>query len=324
MDLMEILIVSPTGSIPGGNAKTANSWARKLSQLGHTVRLSTNLDAQPAGLLIAMHADKSHEALVAFKTRSPGAPAVLALTGTDLYPKLSPRSLKSLQLADRIIVLQEKALTRLPSAFRERAHVIYCASPPPAVSSKGNPGDRGFTVCVVGHLRSVKAPLHTAKATRLLGPDSQLRVLHAGAILEERFHGEVAREQAENARYQWLGPLDAPEAQKLISSSDLLCHTSSQEGGGSVLAEALVCGTPIVATRNDASTSLLGDDYPGLFPFGDTEALAGLLSSCEKTPPFLESLLTRAAPHREKCSETRARKCWRVLLDKLVPDPTSP
>ena len=318
--VMEIVIASPAGSVPGGNSKTASSWAQQLTQLGHTVRLSGSPDAQAPDLLITMHAEKSHEALVQFKNKYPATPAVVALTGTDLYPELSAVSLASLRLASRVVVLQDKALQRLPADFRARAHVIYCAAQTAPLPAEGHPRKRGFSVCVVGHLRSVKAPLHTARASRLLGPESEVYVLHAGAVLEERYRELIRREEAENPRYRWLGPLETQEAQQLITSSDLLSHTSSQEGGGSVLGEALMAGTPIVASRNDATTSLLGDDYPGLFSFGDTAALATLLSSCETSPPFLRSLLASAAPHLEKCSGNRALRCWRDLLGELFPD----
>ena len=323
MAVMRILIAFPTSSTPGGNSKTANSWARALTLLGHEVHLSTHPGSPPADLLIAMHAEKSHEALIRFRAANPKAPIVLALTGTDLYPELSETSLTSLQLADRLVVLQEKALHRLPSRFQEQTRVIYCVAPTPAIPSGRYENTGGFTVCVVGHLRAVKDPLRTARASRLLPPQSAIRVLHAGAILDNEFHGEVDREQSENTRYQWLGQLSAQEARELIASSDLLSHTSSQEGGGSVLAEALMSETPIVASRNDATTSLLGDDYPGLFSFGNTETLAALLSSCESPPAFRESLLARAAPHRWKCSETRALECWRPLLEELFPKRSS-
>lgn len=319
---MEILIVSPSASVPNGNSNTAERWASELSDLGHTVRIAGENDQKPADLLIALHAEKSHQALTDFKGRQ-RSPVVVALTGTDLYPSLSSTSLKSLEIADRIVVYQAKARTRLPPGLRDRTRVIHLSPPDhPALQSRGGRTDH-FTVCVVGHLRAVKDPMQTARAARLLPATSRLRVLHAGAILEDQFTPEVEREQRENPRYRWLGNLAEEEACQLIASSDLLSLTSSHEGGGWVLNEAAAARTPIVATRNDATTSLLGDDYPGLFPFGDTEGLSILLERCESDPSFHDLLLESARRHLEEYRATREKENWSSLLAELFPPPMS-
>ena len=313
--------MSPATSVPNGNSHTAEWWASELSVLGHKVRLSAGADDGPADLLIALHAEKSHEALARFRTNHEEASTVVALTGTDLYPELSPTSLASLEMADRIVVLQGKALARIPDDYRSRARIIHLAtSPRPSPGEKEDPKD-GFTVCVVGHLRTVKDPMRTARATRLLPPGSRLRVLHAGAILEEKFVEEVEHEEKTNPRYRWLGSLGQDDADQLIASSDLLALTSSQEGGGCVLSEATAANTPIVASRNDATTSLLGDDYPGLFTFGQTEELTVLLHRCETDPSFRSQLLEAAQCHLEACSARWERENWSALLHELFPKP---
>ena len=318
---MEILIVSPSASVPNGNSHTTEWWASELSALGHEVRISTGTDDGPADLLIALHAEKSHEALARFRTNHEKARTVVALAGTDLYPELSPTSLASLEMADRIVVLQGKALARIPDACRSKARIIHLsASPRPSPGEKEDPKD-DFTVCVVGHLRTVKDPMRTARAARLLSPGSRLRVLHAGAILEEQFAEEVEHEEKDNPRYRWLGSLGQDDAGRLIASSDLLALTSSQEGGGCVLREAIAVNTPIVASRNDATTSLLGDDYPGLFTFGETGELTALLHRCESDPSFRSELLEAAQRHLDACSAARERENWSALLHELFPQP---
>ena len=319
---MEILIVSPSAAVPNGNSNTARRWASELADLGHEVRISAGEDEGPADLLIALHAEKSHQALANFRATH-GAPVVVALTGTDLYPELSPTSLASLEMADRIVVLQDKARARLPDSARSRARIIPLAIPNhPSLPGKDHPTD-DFTVCVVGHLRTVKDPMRTARAARLLPSGSRLKVLHAGAILEEKFAEEVAREEAENPRYQWLGRLDQDDASQLIASSNLLALTSSQEGGGCVLSEAIAADTPIVATRNDATTSLLGDDYPGLFSFGETGELTTLLLRCESEPSFRTRLLEAVQLHLDACRTARKQENWGSLLAELFSMPSA-
>ena len=289
---MEILIVSPPASLVNGNTNTAASWATELAALGHSVRVKPSYDGRSAELLIALHATKSHEALVQFQTAHPEASTVVVLAGTDLYPDLSATSLHSLAIADRIVVLQAKALHRLPTNLQQKTEVIPLSAPPPpapADQSELCPADL-FKVCVVGHLRGVKDPLRTAHAARLLPESSKIVVLHVGAILEERFEAEVEREQKENPRYRWLGALEYDAAYQLIASSDLFVLSSIAEGGGRVLSEAILANTPILAARNDASTSLLGDDYPGLFETGATAELAALMEHCENDAAFLDQL----------------------------------
>ena len=53
--------------------------------------------------------------------------------------------------------------------------------------------------------------------------------------------------------------------------------SSLSEGGANVISEAAVAGVPVLASRIDGNVGLLGADYPGYFPVGDTEALARLL-----------------------------------------------
>ena len=61
----------------------------------------------------------------------------------------------------------------------------------------------------------------------------------------------------------------------VIAASDLMVMPSISEGLGVVLLEALVLGTPVVATRTGGIPEVVGDDEVGLLaPPGDSDALA--------------------------------------------------
>ena len=320
---MDVLIVSPPAPVQNGNLATAEEWAAELTNLGHRVEIASTFQDQDASLLIAIHAHKSHPSVKLFHEVRPRGRIVVALAGTDLYPALSSLSLRSLELSHRIVVLQAKALTRVPASCRSKTHVINLSATAPPSSGQGettNPN--GFQACVVGHLREVKDPLRTAAASRLLPSQSRLTVRHAGSILDENFRSAVAAEERENPRYQWLGALSAEEALRLIAASDLLVLSSIAEGGARVLTEAVVSGTPILAARNDATISLLGDHYPGLFDPGETAALAGLLQRCESEPEFLADLTRRVVQHAAECAESREQEAWKSLLNELYPEGT--
>src|SRR5690349_8704845 len=113
---MQITIVTPAR--PGtthGNRITAIRWANILKELGHRVSIRQDFDRRRASLLIALHARRSYASVKRFHRQCPEAPIVLALTGTDVYRDLKHgrRVEKSLTLAQRIIVLQPKALEQL-------------------------------------------------------------------------------------------------------------------------------------------------------------------------------------------------------------------
>jgi hypothetical protein len=61
-------------------------WAKLLSQLGHTVTISTSWDASEAtDCLVALHAWRSADSVDLFRATWPTRPLVVALTGTDIY-----------------------------------------------------------------------------------------------------------------------------------------------------------------------------------------------------------------------------------------------
>ena len=75
--------------------------------------------------------------------------------------------------------------------------------------------------------------------------------------------------------------------------------SSLMEGGANVVSEACVAGLPVIASDIPGNTGLLGQDYPGLFPAGDTAALAKLMARLES------DLALRAALTDRCCARAR-------------------
>ena len=70
------------------------------------------------------------------------------------------------------------------------------------------------------------------------------------------------------------------------------------EGGANVLSEAMVDGIPVLASQISGSEGILGKEYPGLFPVGNTYALMKLLLRVETDGDFrkwLKEWCTRRA-----------------------------
>jgi glycosyltransferase involved in cell wall biosynthesis len=103
-----------------------------------------------------------------------------------------------------------------------------------------------------------------------------------------------------------------------IAASAIVALTSRSEGGANVLGEAIVCGAPLVCSRIDGCTGILGEDYPGLFPAGDAAALAALLCRSEEDAGFLAELRARCAALASRFSPDRERDGWRTLLDEVA------
>src|SRR5262245_28044544 len=148
---------APAGSRKG-NRVTALRWAHLLRSLGHRVALDVDYHGQRCDVLLALHAAKSHEAMVRYRQRHPDAPLVLALTGTALYGDIQtdPRAQRSLELATRLVVLQPLGADEVPASLRDRVRVIYQSVEP--LRSPASPRNDLFEVCVMGHLRPVKDP----------------------------------------------------------------------------------------------------------------------------------------------------------------------
>jgi putative glycosyltransferase (TIGR04348 family) len=310
---VKILIVTPESpSLPLGNSITATRWAGILRTLGHQVDIAEAWNEEDCDLLIALHARRSEASIEQFHRTHPARPLILALTGTDLYHDLraGQSGHRSLALATRIVVLQERAPDELDAATRARTSVIYQSSTP--APRRKQPSSDYFDVCVLSHLRAVKDPLRAACAARLLPADSKIRVTHAGRVLEPEWEAEVRSEELANHRYRWIGEQSHESAMDLLASSRLLVLSSTMEGGASVIAEAVSCEVPVLCSDIPGNIGMLGTDYPGYFRLHDTAQLAGLLNRAETDAGFLaelrgfiDRLQHRFAPEQEVAACTR-------------------
>lgn len=316
--IRKVCLVTPAP--PGsrkGNRITALRWARILRGLGRQVVVRQEYDGERHDLLVALHALRSFPSLQRYRSVYPDAPLVLALTGTDLYGAIHThaRARRALELATRLIVLQPLGVAELPEQVRDKARVIYQSVPHPRV--RFVPLSDSFDVCVLGHLRPVKDPFRTALAARRLPATSRLRVLHLGAALSDAMAQRAIREATVNPRYRWLGEVPRWQALRVLARCRLLVLTSKLEGGANVISEALAASVPVVSSRIAGSVGLLGADYPGYFPVGDTEALTRLLQQAERDADFYRTLYDWCAHLRPLVDPAAERRSWENLLAEL-------
>ena len=315
---MKVLLVSPVPRHSTlGNAATARRWQKILVELGHEVEMLERWQGEEGDLLLALHARKSHDSVVAFAEASPDKPIIVALTGTDLYQDLPDdrEARESLRLASALVLLQEHGRNFLPVEDRDKAVAILQSAVPPVRAPRQS--KEAFDGCVLAHLRDVKDPFLAARAARLLPEESRIRILHAGQEIEPGQAEFARKEMEDNPRYHWLGELDPEAAKERLAGSRLLALTSRMEGGANVVSEAVVCDIPVVSTRISGSLGMLGEDYPGLFEVGDARALADLLLRVETDPAFRDALREAAQPLRARLQPGTEREAWRELLDGI-------
>lgn len=302
-----------------GNRTTAVRWARILQSLGHRVRVAVDYEGEKADLMVALHAWRSAESIQAYRQRYPQAPLVVALTGTDIYRFLDTDpalTLRSLALADVLVCLHDRVNLAIPERFADKLQVIYQSAVP--LSRPREPSRRFFDVCVVGHLREEKDPFRAALAVRDLPPSSRIRVIHLGKAHHQDWAARAEAEMALNPRYIWRREVPGWAVRRAFASARLMVLSSNMEGGANVISEAVVAGVPVIASDIAGSVGLLGEDYPGYYPVGDTAALRGLLLRSEDEPRFLAELAQRGSALSPLFRPEAERERWRTLLGQLL------
>ena len=320
---MKIILITPPGpSTRTGNAVAALRWARILRRLGHRVTIAANYEDEFADAMVAIHAWRSAEAIRRFKIRYPRHPLILQLSGTDIYQYIkedAEPTLRSMELAERLVALNSLAWRVVPKRFRKKLRVIFQSARKSAAPRQLS--WRYIDLCVIGHLRDVKDPLRAAEAARLLPPASRVRVVQIGRAYSADWAAKATAEMAANPRYLWRDDVPRAAVQNLLRRSHAMVLSSLSEGGANVISEAIVAGVPILASRMDGNVGLLGADYPAYFPVGDTQALARLMRRIEVDRRFVVTLRRAIARRAPLFRPEREVAAWRELLASLKPRP---
>jgi putative glycosyltransferase (TIGR04348 family) len=287
----KLVIVSPaTAKANNGNWHTAARWARFLSHdyAVKVVQQWSVRDAQPDAML-ALHARRSAESIAQYRLRRAHGGLVLALTGTDVYGDIrsDESAQRSLALADRLVVLQPNAIAELPDMYRHKCDTVFQSAP---TLTPGEHSTKHFDVVQVGHLRHEKDPFTPITALRQLPATSLVRLTQIGTALDAHHAETLAVVLRDEPRLRWLGGLSRAQTRQRIKRARLLVIASKMEGGANVIVEAVTAGTPVIASRISGNIGMLGEDYPGYFPFGDAAACAALMQRAETDARFMKQL----------------------------------
>ncbi|MDR2407242.1 MAG: glycosyltransferase [Bacteroidales bacterium] len=103
----------------------------------------------------------------------------------------------------------------------------------------------------IGSIDARKNILSLIEICKKLGIIDQLHIVGVGTLEPELRHA------IENTNCQYLGKVLNCEVHSIIAASDVLILPSIYDGWGAVVNEALMCGTPVIASDNCGSSVLL-------------------------------------------------------------------
>jgi putative glycosyltransferase (TIGR04348 family) len=292
-----LVIISPyLANANNGNWQSAWRWSRFLAS-HYKITLALEWDKNPCDAMIALHARRSAVSISAFAAAYPIRPLVVVLTGTDLYRDIfsDVAAQHSLRVASQLLVLQAAGMQVLDQQYHAKTDVIFQSAPSlKPFNTQPRQQTRFFDVTMVGHLRDEKDPATFMRAAQLVTHD-KVRLIHIGGALDPALGEQAVNTQRLHPRYHWLGNVPHAATRQRLKRSQLMVNASKMEGGANVIIEAVTSGVPVLASDISGNRGMLGDDYEGYFPYGDSIKLAQLIDRAATDPAFYCRLQTQCA-----------------------------
>lgn len=309
--MTDVLIHSPY-SLDGhqGNAISALRLIGILEENAMSVAVEAGRSRieKKTRCLIALNAMRSAQAIGRFHVDFPGCPVVVLLTGTDInHPdagKEGSPTWKSLETADRLVLLHDASMAVVPEKFHAKCSVIYPSVTLPD-GLKHAPEGEGFDIVMAGNMREEKNPELAVRAAARLPAGMRLHV-----------YGDFSAPDLE--RLTRHGAVPHGEMLAAMSRARVLLNTSHQEGGANAICEAVSMGLPVIATAIPGNIGMLGADYAGLFPPDDAEALGDLLGKTASDPAFYALLKEQVTARAPLFKYGRESEAWVSLLNTLI------
>jgi glycosyltransferase involved in cell wall biosynthesis len=143
-----------------------------------------------------------------------------------------------------------------------KAHVVYCPvePDPPAAVAPWKTGN-GPVIGFVGRIEPRKGPLDLIRAApqiRAKAPDAHIVIVGDDPYGSDRAYTQAVLSSSEAEHYPW-----SENAPGLMRHLDVLVLPSRREPFGTVLAEAMAVGTPVVATAVDGLPEVVKDGVSG-------------------------------------------------------------
>ena len=241
-------------------------------------------------------------------------PVLLVMTGTDLYGALSPekknghayqQAEQAMFNASLIMTLQSQAQQEIAQRWPQLAKLLHCVVQTSPVRKPFAPPltSRSKTVrfLIAGHIREEKDPrtaflaFHKAFpegwAQQADGRRTPVRLIQVGGEQEKSLAMEMRKLASRFPGIRMEGTLSHAQTMRQMTQVHALLQPSVSEGGALVVAEAVACRLPIIASNIPAHLGQLGATYPGLFSVGDIDSLAQALTKFIADEDYRGSLL---------------------------------
>jgi glycosyltransferase involved in cell wall biosynthesis len=189
--------------------------------------------------------------------------------------------------ARRLIAVSEftkRELIDLLDVPAEKVRVIPNAVGPPfEAEGEAAPGDYVLAVSTLEPRKNLPRLVEAYRRAHLNG----LELLVAGA----RGWGDV---QVEGEGIRLLGEVQDDELARLYRGARCVAYVSLYEGFGLPVLEAMACGAPVVAGRNEASEEIAGSAAVLVDPFDPDAIAAGLTEAVDRSDELRRLGLDRA------------------------------
>jgi glycosyltransferase involved in cell wall biosynthesis len=197
---------------------------------------------------------------------------------TAIFRLVVPRSARA---ARRVLAISQRTKDDLVSLYRLPPEKVVVT--PLATDPAFRPGGtRGDYLLLVGAIEPRKNPLAAADAARAVGR----RLVSVGPERDARLAAEL---RARGVEVRGFVPPE--ELVRLTQEAAALVFPTRYEGFGLPVAEAMACGTPVVATPDAAVREVGGDAIAYAEPEEFAEALERVLADPE---PWSRKALERA------------------------------
>jgi glycosyltransferase involved in cell wall biosynthesis len=134
------------------------------------------------------------------------------------------------------------------------------------------------TLLFVGNTDDAKKGVDYLLRAMTLLPDSVTLTVVDEGLPVKTYAPQLARKLGVTSRVTFTGRISAESLRRFYNTSEVVVLPSLYEGFGLPAAEAMVCGTPVVATRAGALPEVVGEEGGGiLVPPRDPHALAAAI-----------------------------------------------
>jgi glycosyltransferase involved in cell wall biosynthesis len=124
-----------------------------------------------------------------------------------------------------------------------------------------------------GRIHPDKGTAHAINVARRTGR----RLIIAGIIQDQRYFDEEVAPHVDGQQIEFIGAVGADERVALLGGADALLHLIDfDEPFGFSVAEALACGTPVVANRRGSMAELIDHGETGFIVQGIDDAVAAV------------------------------------------------